>query len=49
MDLKSPISKYLRIQKGQDVALKKLGIETEGKNSTQILREMNARLGEKKA
>ncbi len=30
-------------------AAKKMGIETEGKNSTQILREMNARLGEKKA
>ncbi len=30
-------------------AAKKMGIETEGKNSTQILQEMNARLAEKKA
>jgi ATP-dependent DNA helicase RecG len=28
MDLNSPSSKYLRILKGQDIALKKLGIET---------------------
>lgn len=30
-------------------AAKKMGIETEGKNSTQILQEMNARLAERKA
>ena len=30
-------------------AAKKMGIKTEGKNSTQILKEMNERLAEKKA
>ena len=28
MELRSKLSKYLRIQKGQNIALKKLGVET---------------------